>query len=186
MSTDESRVQTDPHADLVRALSAELARLDDLEEIFQRALELALGLGSSRLAFIGIVDAGIVSRASWRATDMAFEPPPGMIEGLVAVAAEQGTVFSRPPYLGAQLRAGDDVIGSLGAVGELAYSDVDRLLITSLAGAVGPAIEAVIVRKVKDQMLQGLSRLRADLSDVERSLRRLVAEGKSAVDGDSQ
>jgi hypothetical protein len=115
-----------------------------------------------------------------------FEPAPGMIERLVMAVVEDGPPDSPSVSLAAQLRAGDEVIGSLGVAGELAYSEVDRQLLTSLADAVAPAIEVVQVRHEQDQMLEGLSRLQAELQDVERVLRSWAAEDGPTADGGSQ
>ena len=165
MTTGESQIIAGGRTDVFQSISADLAQLDDLEQIFERALDLSLNLSSSRFAFIGLVDsAGLASWVDWRGADPSFAPPRGMIERLVAAAASDGPVtlsdlgsltalqdgLGPLPCLGAQLRVGNEVFGSLGVAGATGYSDVEKQLMSSFASAVAAAIELVRVREARE------------------------------------
>jgi signal transduction histidine kinase len=154
----------------VQAACLELARLKDLDEIAESALGSALSLTKSSVAFLGLTDAtGAYDRVYSRSADTSVIGQREEAETLIASAASS----SHPSIWGQPLVAGGETIGMIGVARGLNYSDFQRQTFGTFAGQVASAIQAALLRLTRQDMVDALVNLRADLEQTQKE--RLVA-----------
>jgi signal transduction histidine kinase len=180
-TADPLEVRESDALERVQAAGLELARLQDLEEIAQAALGMALALTQSSVAFMGLSDetgayAQVYSRSSTGSQDVRREET----ETLIASAGSS----AHPSICAAQLEAGGESIGTIGVYGGSSYSNRQRRILAIFANQVASAIQIARLKRRRQEMVDTLINLRADLERTERE--RLVnaerAESASRVE----
>jgi signal transduction histidine kinase len=152
----------------VQAACLKLARLKDLDEIAQSALGSALSLTKSSVAFLGLTDAGgAYDRVYSRSSEGSGQREEA--ERLIASAASS----NHPSIWGQPLVAGGETIGMIGVARGLGYLDFQRHAFGTFAGQVASSIQAALLRKRRQEMVDALVNLRADLERIEKE--RLVS-----------
>jgi signal transduction histidine kinase len=172
---------------------AELAGLRDVRLLAERALDLALELTHSPTAFISLAaTAGIDHEVYTRTTDQSVALPQTAIEKLAREVAASGAShvvnhlhpamghaadLPLKTFLGVLLQAGGEVIGSIGVVNGAGYSALDESALSICANQVAAAIEVVRLRQRRQEMVDALINLRADLDRSEKQ--RLINEERA-------
>ncbi len=154
----------------VQAACRKLARLKEVDEIVDFALEQALELTRSSTAFIGLSgEGGAFENVYSRSADPSRVAVPGEAEKMVA-----GGVSSSNPAVNAKpLEAGGETIGMIGVARELHYADLHRQVLGILASQVAASVQVARLRGRRQEMVDTLVNLRSDLERTERE--RLVA-----------
>lgn len=177
-----------------QSVSVELARFRDLDQVAERSLELALDLTRSSLAFLALVDdSGEREQVYSRAATPAQELPADQIEELVARAATEarpvaGTSPTADPtfssFYGQPLLAGGRTIGIIGVVNGSGYSNVQRRAFSLFANQLAAAIEIARLHQRRQEMVDSLVNLRADLdrSEAQRLLSDERARGTERLE----
>jgi len=169
-TADPLEVSVREALEAVQAACLELARLKDVDEIAQSALGSALFLTRSSVAFIGLTDAsGAYERVFSRSAEGSTSGQREDAEKLIASASSS----SHPSIWGQPLVAGGETIGMIGVARGLSYSDFQRRAFGTFAGQVASAIQAALLRQKRQDMVDALINLRADLEQTQRE--RLVA-----------
>jgi signal transduction histidine kinase len=169
---------------------AGLAGLRDVAPIAERTLELALELTHSPAGFISLLaTAGIDPEVYSRSADQAASLPAVAIEKLAAdvatkgaslvandLAATKGRATNAPvrTFLGVPLQSGGEVIGTLGVTNAEAYGALDEIALSICGHQVAGAIEVVRLRQRRQEMVDALINLRADLDRSDKQ--RLINE----------
>jgi len=168
-----------------QVVSTELARFKNVEAVADGALGLALELTKSSVAFIGLVDdAGEPKRVFSRAVDPAEALPPDEIERIVAATAvppaQAGTAeaaWSRSAnpgarafrsYCGQPLMARGKVIGMMGVSSANGYTAAQRRAFAVFANQVAAALEISQFEERRQEMIDALINVRAELDRSER------------------
>lgn len=169
-TADPLEVSVREALEAVQAACLELARLKDLDDIAQSALGSALSLTKSSVAFLGLTDtSGAYDRVFSRSADASARGQSEDAEKLIASA----TSSSHPSVWGQPLMAGGETIGMIGVARGLGYSDFQRQAFRTFAGQVASAIQAALLRQKRQDMVDALVNLRADLERIEKE--RLVS-----------
>lgn len=163
----------------VQSVSLELARLKEVSQVAEAALKLALDLTRAAVAFITLTDvAGGRDRVFWRTA----APPEALdaidIERLVTSTASsaQAGVSSLPSLIN-PLKAGDHAMGVIGVAGSRGHSPVERRAFAVFASQVAAALEIAHLQERRQEMVDALINLRADL---DRSEQQRVVIGERA------
>ncbi|HXC77545.1 MAG TPA: GAF domain-containing protein [Candidatus Acidoferrum sp.] len=159
----------------------------------ERALDSALELTHSPTAFVSLVAAaGTDHEVYSRTADESGTLPQTTIDRLagdiVASGAShvvndlgptRGPAADRPlkTFLGVPLKAGGDVIGTIGVVNGAGYNALDEKALSMCANQVASAIEVVRLRQRRQEMVDALVNLRADLDRSEKQ--RLINEERA-------
>jgi signal transduction histidine kinase len=150
-------------------VSAELAGDQDLARAADRALELALELTPASVAFIGIVDdAGTRQQVFSRTADPARSVTGDEIDRLFAAASDGSPGSGQDAYYGLPLRAGGKVIGMMGVAGGNLYTVVQRRALALLASQVAAALAIFRLQQRRQELVDALINLRADLDRSEK------------------
>jgi len=169
-TADPLEVSVREALEAVQAACLELARLQDLDEIAQSALGSALSLTKSSVAFLGLTDAsGAYDRVFSRSADASVSGKREEAQELIASAASS----SHPSIWGQPLVAGGETLGMIGVARGLGYSDFQRHALGTFAGQVASSIQAALLRQKRQDMVDALVNLRADLERTQKE--RLVA-----------
>ncbi len=175
-----------------QSVSTELARFKNVEAVADGALGLALELTKSSLAFIGLVDeSGERRRVFSRAADPAEALPQDEIERIVAASAippgssvdAAWSQYSNPSarafrsYCGQPLMARGKVIGMMGVSSANGYSAAQRRAFAVFANQVAAALEMSQLEERRQEMIDALINVRAELDRSERQ--RLVSEERA-------
>ena len=167
-TADPLEVSVREALEAVQAACLELARLKDVDDIAQSALGSALSLTKSSVAFMGLTDAGgAYDRVYSRSSEGSAQREEA--EKLIASASSSG----HPSIWGQPLVAGGETIGMIGVARGLGYSDFQRHAFATLAGQVASSIQAAVLRQRRQDMVDALVNLRADLEQTQKE--RLVA-----------
>jgi signal transduction histidine kinase len=154
----------------VQAACLELARLTELDEVARHALTLALALTRSSVAFMGLTDeTGDYERVYSRYADVSHSPQRGETERLIAAAS----ATEHPSILGEALTAGGETIGMIGVARDSTYADVQRQALAILANQVASSVQIARLRGRRQEMVDTLVNLRADMERSEKE--RLIA-----------
>jgi signal transduction histidine kinase len=154
----------------VQAACVELARLKDLDEVAQGALRLSLNLTKSSVAFMGLTDdAGSYEHIYSRSADSSKEAPRVDAEKLIASAASG----SNPSICSEALVAGGETLGTIGVARGLSYPDFERQAFAIFANQVAASIQAALLRRRRQKMVDALINLRAEVERGEKE--RLIA-----------
>ncbi len=152
-----------------QSVSVDLAQFRDLDQVAERALDLALDLTRSSVAFLAIVDdSGDRRQVYTRAATPSQDLPADEIERMVADPSQKG--FYAQPML-----AGGRTIGIIGVVNASAFGVVQRRAFSLFANQLGAAIEIARLHQRRQEMVDALVNLRADL-DKSEALRLLSDE----------
>jgi signal transduction histidine kinase len=175
--------------DAFQTASAELARCKSVSEVSEASLGLALELTRSSLAFIGLLDeTGQPKHVISRAAEPADLLPKDEIERLFAAASASPTptataTFSGSgipafrSYCGQQLVAGGQVFGMIGVASPTGYTAISQRIFAVLADQVAAAIALALMNERRQQMIDALINLRADLDRLEKQ--RLINEERT-------
>ena len=160
--------------EVVHAACLELARLTDHDEVADRALELALTLTRSSVAFMGLTDeTGDYEHVFSRHVDASRRAPRGETERLIASAPST----EHPSIHGEALTAGGETIGMIGVSRESTYSDVQRQALAIFANQVASSVQIARLRGRRQEMVDTLVNLRAEMERSERE--RLIASERA-------
>ena len=170
-----------------QSVSVDLARIRDLDQVADRALELALDLTRSSVAFLALVDdSGDRKQVYTRAATPSQALEAGQIEELIAHAASAerpvaGTSPTSDPNLssfyGQPLLAGGRTIGMIGVVNQSGYGTVQRRALSLFANQLAAAIEIARLHQRRQEMVDALINLRADLDRSEAQ--RLISDERA-------
>ena len=176
-TADPLEVSVRETLEAVQAACLELARLKGLDEIAQAALGSALSLTKSSVAFMGLTDAsGAYDRVYSRSADELVRGQREEAEKLIASA----TSISHPSIWGQPLIAGGETIGMIGVARGLGYYDFQRQAFATFAGQVASSIQGALLGQRRQDMVDALVNLRADLERIEKE-RLVTAERAEAA-----
>jgi signal transduction histidine kinase len=164
-----------------------MAGTHDPAELADQALRLALDLTGATVAFIGLVDdAGnhqeVYSRAAGAEPSMTRD----QIDALFAAAGKPSNRTRRAPlvpdhglndYVGTPLTAGGKVIGMMGVAGGSVYTVIQRRAFAILANHVAAAMEMSRLQHRRQELVEALVNMRADLDRSEQQ--RLVTDARA-------
>src|ERR1700704_4751406 len=149
----------------VQAACRELARLTTLDEVANQALEIALTLTRSSVAFLGLTDeTGDYERVFSRYADAAQKGSPGETERLIASASQA----EHASICGEALTAGGETIGMIGVARDSSYPDVQRHVLAILANQVASSVQIATLRGRRQEMVDTLVNLRAEMERSEK------------------
>jgi len=177
----------------VESASRELAKHQSLADIIQAALRLALDLTASPVAFLALAeaDAGHDKRVYSMARDPSDDLPQDEIEQIFAAAGANRGPKSNGTWTGwtdtsapairstcAQpLEAGGRMLGTIGVASPSGYSALKRRTFAIFAQQVSAAIAVATLAARRQEMVDTLVNLRADLDRSERQ--RLINEERA-------
>ncbi len=177
-TADQSEVGEREALEEVQAACRDLARLRDVDEIAELAVGLALSLTKSAVAFMGLTDqSGSYEHVYSRSADTSRSTPPDEAERLVS----GGVSSSNPAVCARLLEVAGETVGMIGVARELNYAPLHRNVLGILASQVAASVQNAQLRTRRQEMVDTLVNLRADLVRTEKE--RLVNEerAKSAV-----
>jgi signal transduction histidine kinase len=158
----------------VQAASVELALLGDLNEVAEGALEIALSLTKSSVAFMGLTDeTGAFERVYSRSVDSGSSSPREETERLITAANSSSNTSS----CGEPLIAGGETIGTIGIARGTSYRRFERQLFGVFANHVAAALQVALLRRRRQEMVEALINLRADVERSEKD--RLIAQERA-------
>jgi signal transduction histidine kinase len=168
-----------------QSVSVDLGRLRDLDEVVERALDLAVELTKSPVAFIALVDDNGGRRQVYsRAANPSRALPEDEIERLFEGASNGARPSTARPdepvlgsFLGQPLQAGGRTIGMIGVVDGPGYTGVQRRAFSMFANQLAAAIEIARLHQRRQEMVDALVNLRADLDRSEAQ--RLLSEERA-------
>jgi signal transduction histidine kinase len=170
-----------------QSVSVDLARISDLDQVADRALELALELTRSSVAFVALVDdSGDRKQVYTRAATPSQALEAGELEELIAhaAAAERAVAGTSPTsapnpssFYGQPLLAGGRTIGMIGVVNQSGYSTTQRRVLSLFANQLAAAIEIARLHQRRQEMVDALINLRADLDRSEAQ--RLISDERA-------
>jgi len=160
------------------AAAADMAGARDLGQLAEQALGLALELTGASVAFIGLVDeAGNRQQVYSRAADPARSLAGDEIDRLFAAAADApSSLRNAAPmpttglsaYCGLPLKAGGKVVGMIGVAGGSVYTVIQRRALAILANQVAAAVEVSRLQQRRQELVEALVNMRAELDRSER------------------
>jgi signal transduction histidine kinase len=157
----------------IQAASVELARLNDLDEVAERALGLALGLTKSSVAFMGLTDeTGAYEHVYSRSAD-ASDAPREETERLITAASSS----ANPSLAGEPLVVGGETIGMIGVARGSTYPKFQRQVFGVFVNQVAASIQVARLRRRRQEMVEALINLRAEVERSEKE--RLVADERA-------
>jgi len=170
-----------------QAVSSDVARAKDLAQVADQALGLALELTGAAVAFIGLVDdAGNRQEVYSRGAEAGASMTRKQIDEMFATAGKPSSPARRAPlvpdhglndYVGMPLEAGGKLIGMMGVAGGRVYTAVQRRAIAILATQVAAAIEISRLQQRRQELVEALVNMRADLDRSEQQ--RLLSEARA-------
>jgi len=166
-------------------VSAGLAGAQDLARAADLALDLALELTAASVAFIGLVDdAGTRQQVFSRGVDPARSVTGDEIDRLFAAASGSSPGSGQDAYYGVPLRATDKIIGMMGVAGGNIYTVVQRHSLALLANQVAAAVAIFRLQQRRQELVDALVNLRADLdrSEKQRVLNEERAQSAMRID----
>src|SRR6266849_7356500 len=164
-----------------------MAGAQDPAKLADQALRLALDLTGATVAFIGLVDdAGnrqqVYSRAAGAEPLMSGD----QIDALFAATRKPSGRTRRAPlvpdhglndYVGTPLKAGGKVMGMMGVAGGSVYTVVQRRAFAILANQLAAAMEMSRLQQRRQELVEALVNMRADLDRSEQQ--RLLTEARA-------
>lgn len=167
--------------DGVQAACLELARLTNLDEVAECGLRLALALTRSSVAFMGLTDeTGAYERVYSRYADESRTAPRGETERLITSASST----QHQSVHGEALIAGGETIGMIGVARDTTYPDAHGQALGILANQVAASVQIARLRSRRQEMVDTLINLRADIerSEQERLIAAERAESATRVE----
>jgi signal transduction histidine kinase len=169
-TADPLEVRQGDALERVLAACLELSRLKDPDDLAQAALRLALSLTRSSLAFMGLTgETGAFEEVYSRSANADQAIPRQEAESLIAAAASG----SGPAVTAELLEAGGEALGTIGVSRTESYSKTERQALALFAHQVASSLEIAGLRHRRQEMVDTLVNLRADLERTEKE--RLVA-----------
>ena len=148
--------------------SAELSRLKSVPEVAEAALRLALDLTTSTVAFVALFDEnGENKRVFSRAAGLPAAPGGDEIERMFAPAPATTASPVRSSYT-QTLNAGGRTLGMIGVSGLAGYSAMQQRAFGALAHQVAAALAIAQLNERRQEMVDTLVNLRADLDRSEK------------------
>jgi len=170
-----------------QTVSSDMAGAQNLAELADKALGLALDLTGASVAFIGLVDeAGKRQEVFSRAAEAGTSVTRVEIDELFAAAAQSTTPARRAPlvpdhglndYVGLPLMASGKVIGMMGVAGGSVYTVVQRQGIAILVNQVAAAMETHLLQQRRQELVEALVNTRAELDRSEQQ--RVLGEARA-------
>jgi signal transduction histidine kinase len=166
----------------LRTMASVVASARDLEKLADEALGLALELTGGSLAFMAVGDAPhhIFSRA----VGPEHAVPVEQIDRMVSEAKNTGgsvppraSAESPSAFYGEQLKAGGKVLGVVGVTSPVPLGARQRKAFAIFAGQLASGLEISQLNERRQQMVDTLINLRADLDRSEKA--RLVSEERA-------
>ncbi len=164
-----------------------MAGTQDPSELADSALRLALELTGATVAFIGLVDdAGNRQQVYSRAAGAEPSVTGDQIDALFAAARKPSNRTRRAPlvpdhglndYVGTPLKAGGKVLGMMGVAGGSVYTVVQRRAFAILANQVAAAMEMSRLQQRRQELVEALVNMRAELDRSEQQ--RLLTEARA-------
>jgi signal transduction histidine kinase len=168
-----------------------MAGMQDPAELADKALRLALELTGATVAFIGLVDdAGNRQEVYSRAAGVEPSMTGDQIDALFAAARRPSNRTRRAPlvpdhglndYVGTPLKAGGKVIGMMGVAGGSVYTVVQRRAFAILANQVAAAIEMSRMHQRRQELVEALVNMRAELDRSEQQQVLTEARAQAAI-----
>jgi signal transduction histidine kinase len=169
-TADSRGVEEREALERVQAACLAVARLQDLDEIADSALGLALELTGSSVAFMGLTDeTGEYERVFSRSAHASGNAPRQEAEQLIASASS--TVD--PSICAEALQAGGETIGMLGVARDSPYTGLERQELAIFSSQVASSVQVARLRRRRQEMVDTLVNLRAEIERSEKE--RLVA-----------
>ena len=161
-----------------QSVSLELAGFRELDQVAERSLDLALALTKASTAFIALVDdSGIQKQVYTRSVNPSEVLRDDEIEKIV----ESTDHLTDPPlsssFCGQPLQAGGRTIGMIGVVSPSGFTAVQRRGFSLFANQLAAAIEIARLHQRRQEMVDALINLRADLDRSEEQ--RLLNEERA-------
>src|ERR1700736_269137 len=194
--TTQARPRPQHAAEIERlhAISVEIASLQELQNVMDRALDYCLELTASEFGFVGLMrddQMDVAAIKGFVPDDQSFYarfrsiPVRPSVFGVVVLTAQPhlsndvahdalhvGTPRGHPPvrtFLGAPLVFGSEVLGMLGVANRLGgYDQQQERLLSVFANQVAVAIRNARLYEEQRNMIARLQRLRGQLAAVER------------------
>ena len=170
-----------------QTVSSGMAGTQDPSELADSALRLALELTGATVAFIGLVDdAGNRQQVYSRAAGAEPSVTGDQIDALFAAARKPSNRTRRAPlvpdhglndYVGTPLKAGGKVLGMMGVAGGSVYTVVQRRAFAILANQVAAAMEMSRLQQRRQELVEALVNMRAELDRSEQQ--RLLTEARA-------
>jgi signal transduction histidine kinase len=162
-------------------VSVDLARFRDLDEVAERALELALELTKSSVAFIVLVDDSgdrrqVYTRAAVPADVLTEAQIDKMVDNATPGQSRQ-LESAQSTYCGQTLQAGGRTIGTMGVVNKSGFTVLQRRGFSLFANQLASAIEIARLHERRQEMVDALVNLRAELDHSEAQ--RLLSEERA-------
>ena len=159
----------------LRSMASVVADERDMRRLAEEALRIALELTGASLAFMAIADdGGGPARVFSRAADPGQAVSAEQIDHLVSEAQRNG---GSPAFCGEQLKAGGKVLGLVGVTSPIPLGAHQRQAFAVLAGQLATAVEIGQLNERRQEMVDTLINLRADLDRSEKA--RLVSEERA-------
>jgi signal transduction histidine kinase len=160
------------HVEALDAAMRELAAEQDWPHIAERALTLALGLTGASISFIGVDDQADGGRHVYSmAAHSSAKPSDDEIDHLITASAPIGTSYVQT------LVAGGQVVGTMGVVNELGLTSLQLASFGVLARQVAASFEIARLSQRRQELIDSLVNMRADLDRSEKQ--RLVNEERA-------
>jgi signal transduction histidine kinase len=167
-----------------QSASAELGRFRTVPEVAEAALGLALELTRSSVAFLALVEEdGTDKRVFSRASDPQQSMPADEIDKIVAAAAPLAGSVSTAMLSGARstcaepLRAAGRAIGMIGVANPSGYTALQQRTFAVFANQVATAMALAQLYERRQEMVDTLVNLRAELDRSEKQ--RLINEERA-------
>jgi signal transduction histidine kinase len=170
-----------------QSVSVDLARFRDLDQVAERALELALDLTKASLAFIALEDdSGARKQVYSRAANPAEALPDDEIEALFQRASSEARPTAGKPhagdsgmgsFCGQALQAGGRTIGTMGVINQSGFTAHQRRAFSLFANQLAAAIEIARLHQRRQEMVDALINVRAQLDRSEEQ--RVIGEERA-------
>ena len=172
-------------------VSVDLARFRDLDEVAERALELALDLTKSSVAFIAMVDDSgdrkqVYTRAAAPGDGLTEDQIDGFVQTATpepaapdsdAGAASRHRDPTQSTFFSQALQAGGRTIGVIGIVNKSGITAFQRRSFSLFANQLAAAIEIARLHERRQEMVDALVNLRAELDRSEEQ--RLLSDERA-------
>lgn len=188
--------------DAFQSVSMELARLEDVKAVAEASLQVALDLTHSTVAFIGLVDAnGETKEVFSRTADPRDTLPRKEVERIISASADAPGTEAKDvdltwnahathgarvfrAHCGEALEAGGKTLGMIGVASPAGYRPVQRRVFSIFARQVAAALQIALQEDRRQEMVDTLINLRADLdrSERERLINQERAESAERVE----
>ena len=167
----------------------DLAKYRDLDEVAERALELSLDLTKSSVAFLALVDDSgdrrqVYTRAAVPSEALSEDQIDKMVKKTVPTAgsvdgARRNPEPAQSTFCGRVLQAGGRTIGTIGVVNKSGFTAVQRCSFSLFANQLAAAIEIARLHERRQEMVDALVNLRAELDRSEEQRLRSEERARS-------